>query len=151
MPNKAEILDAIDDAKSQLDQRLDRIDEAHGSWQGAVGEWSAAQLLQHLHGWLSEMTPAVERMLRGERPTPAGVDYSEPDEWNAKFVAERGEQPYEAARAAFNRAHDDFRAAVAQVPEARFGGGKTINRMVSGVVTHHYAEHCGDLDTYLTF
>ena len=148
MSDKSSTLSAIDEAKARLDQRLDRIDEAHGSWEGAVGEWSVAQLLQHMHGWLTEMTAAVERMGQGQRPTPEGVDYSDPEEWNPKFVAERGEQTYEEARSALVVAHDGFRTAVAQIDDGRFGEGKTINRMVEGVVTHHYVEHAEDLDAF---
>ena len=148
MTDQASTLQAIAEAKASLDQRLNRIDEAHGSWEGAVGEWSVAQLLQHMHGWLTEMTAAVERMNAGQRPTPEGVDYSDPQDWNPGFVAERGEQTYEAARAAFNEGHDRFASAVAEVDAARFGEGKTINRMVEGVVTHHYVEHSEDLDQF---
>lgn len=149
MTDKSSTLSAIDEAKASIDQRLDRIDEAHGSWEGAVGEWSVAQLLQHMHGWLTEMTGAVERMAQGQRPTPAGVDYSDPQEWNPKFIADRGDQTYAQARSAFVDAHEGFRSAVAQIDEGRFGEGKTINRMVEGVVTHHYVEHSEDLDAFL--
>jgi len=149
MTDRASTLSAMDEVKAGFDQRLARIDEAHGSWEGAVGEWSVAQLLQHMHGWLTEMTAAVERMNAGQRPTPEGVDYSDPDDWNPGFVAERGEQTYEQARAAFEQAHDEFAAAVSAVDPGRFGEGKTINRMVEGVVTHHYVEHAEDLDRFL--
>lgn len=149
MTSKADNLGQMSEAKTRLDQRLERIDEAHGSWQGAVGDWSVTQLLQHMHGWLTEMTAAVERMNAGQRPTPEGVDYSDPQDWNPGFVAERGAQSYAAARAAFDDGHDRFVSAVGRVDPARFGEGKTINRMVEGVVTHHYAEHAEDLDQYL--
>ena len=139
----------MNEAKSSLDQRLNRIDEAHGSWEGAIGEWSVAQLLQHMHGWLTEMTAAVDRMNAGQRPTPEGVDYSDPEDWNPGFVSERGPQTFEAARAAFDNAHIRFFDAVGAVDPARFGDGKTINRMVEGVVTHHYVEHSEDLDQFL--
>ena len=33
------------------------------------------------------MTGAMERMARGEKPTPEGVDYSDADAWNARFAA----------------------------------------------------------------
>jgi len=149
MTDRAATLGAMQEAKTLFESRLDRIDEAHGSWEGAIGEWSVAQLLQHMHGWLTEMTTAVERMNAGQRPTPEGVDYSDPEEWNPRFVAERGEQTYEQARAAFGDAHEAFVSAVGQVDAARFGEGKTINRMVEGVVTHHYAEHAEDIDAFL--
>lgn len=149
MIDQASTLHAMAEAKSSLDERLNRIDEAHGSWEGAIGEWSVTQLLQHLHGWLTEMTTAVARMNAGQRPTPEGVDYSDPQDWNPGFVAERGEQSYADARDAFDDGHLRFVAAVGEVDPGRFGEGKTINRMVEGVVTHHYAEHCDDLDGYL--
>ncbi|MCY3568844.1 MAG: maleylpyruvate isomerase N-terminal domain-containing protein [Chloroflexi bacterium] len=148
MTDRAATLGAMHNAKTEFESRLDRIDEAHGSWEGAVGEWSVTQLLQHMHGWLTEMTTAVERMNAGQRPTPDGVDYSDPNDWNPGFVAERGEQTYEQARAAFADAHEAFVGAVGQVDAARFGEGKTINRMVEGVVTHHYAEHAEDIDSF---
>ncbi len=149
MTDQATTLQAMTDAKSTIDATLGRIDEAHGSWEGAVGKWSVAQLLQHLSGWLVEMTAGVERMNAGERPTPEGVDYSDPDVWNSQFVEERGEQSYEAARAAFDEAHRVFVEAVVATDAGRFGEGKTINRMVEGVVTHHYAEHVEDLEGFL--
>ena len=149
MTDQTSTLQAMTEAKESLDELLNRIDEAHGSWEGAVGEWSVAQLLQHMHGWLTEMTTAVERMNAGQRPTPEGVDYSNPEDWNPGFVAERGDQTYEEARAAFNDGHEHFLAAVGKVDPERFGEAKTINRMVEGVVTHHYAEHSEDLDHFL--
>lgn len=149
MTDRSSTLSAMEEAKADFDSRLNRVDEAHGSWEGAIGEWSVAQLLQHMHGWLTEMTTGVERMNAGQRPTPEGVDYSDPEDWNPRFVAERGEQSYEVARAEFDTAHDEFVAAVGEVDADRFGEGKTINRMVEGVVTHHYAEHCDDIDRFL--
>ena len=149
MSDRANTLSAMTEAKSTLDRRLARIDEAHGSWEGAIGDWSVAQLLQHMSGWLTEMQSAVELMNAGQRPTPEGVDYSDPQQWNPKFVAERGDQSYEQAKADFESAHESFLAAVGQVDASRFGESKTINRMVEGVVTHHYAEHADDLDAFL--
>lgn len=149
MTDRETVLQEIDAAEAQLRERLERIDEAHGSWEGAVGDWSVAQLLQHIHGWLTEMNAAVERMQAGQRPTPEGMSYDDFNEWNAGFVRERGSQSYAAARAALEAEHARFRANVAALDAARFGEGKTINQLVEGTVTHHYPEHCADLDVYL--
>ena len=149
MSNRDTVLREMAEVKAGLDARLDRIDEAHGSWAGAIGDWSVVNLLQHMAGWLTEMTPAVERMSAGQRPTPEGVDYSDPEDWNPRFVESRGEQSVEEARNAFDAAHDDFAAALESLDPARFGEGKTVNRMVEGVVTHHYVEHAADIDAFL--
>ena len=149
MTDQPTVLREIDAAAAQLRERLERIDEAHGSWEGAVGEWSVAQLLQHMHGWLTEMNAAVERMQAGQRPTPDGVSYDDFNAWNGRFVRERGSQTYAEARAALEAEHARFRANVAALDAGRFGEGKTINQLVEGTVTHHYPEHYGDLDAYL--
>ena len=149
MTDQQTVLREIDAAAAQLRERLERIDEAHGSWEGAVGEWSVAQLLQHIHGWLTEMNAAVKRMQAGQRPTPDGVSYDDFNAWNERFVRERGSQTYAEARAALEAAHARFRANVAALDAGRFGEGKTINQLVEGTVTHHYPEHYGDLDVYL--
>ncbi len=149
MSDRDTLLSEMAEVKAGLDARLDRIDEAHGAWQGAIGEWSVVNLLQHMAGWLSEMTTGVERMNAGQRPTPEGVDYSNPEDWNPGFVESRGEQSLEQARSAFDAAHDRFAAADESLDPARFGGGKTVNRMVEGVVTHHYVEHASDIDAFL--
>jgi len=147
--NQAAILAQIDAAAAQLRRRLDRIDEAHGGWPGAVGDWSVVQLLQHMHGWLAEMNAAVERMQQGRRPAPDGVSYADVDAWNAQFVQQRGKQSYAESRSALEAEHARFRANVAALDPARFGAGKTINSLVDGTVIHHYAEHSEDLDAYL--
>ena len=149
MTDQQTVLREIDAAAAQLRERLERIDEAHGSWEGAVGEWSVAQLLQHMHGWLTEMNAAVERMQAGQRPTPDGVSYDDFNAWNERFVRERGAQTYAETRAALEAEHARFRANVAALDAGRFGEGKTINQLVEGTVTHHYPEHYGDLDAYL--
>ena len=64
---------------------LEALDDgAYGeTW---LGEWNLSQLLAHMAGWYREMTAAIARTSRGERPTPAGVDYSDADAWNATFA-----------------------------------------------------------------
>ena len=149
MTDRETTLRAMDEVKAGLDARLERIDEAHGTWAGAVGDWSVVDLIQHMTGWLEEMTPNVERMIAGQRPTPEGVDYSDPEDWNPGFVESRGEQSMAEARAALDAAHEAFTGAVGRLDPVRFGEGKTINAMVEGVVTHHYVEHASDIDAFL--
>jgi hypothetical protein len=53
-----------------------------------LGEWNLDQVLAHMAGWWVEMSGAFERVARGERPVPEGVDYSDADRWNAGFAAD---------------------------------------------------------------
>lgn len=149
MTSKADLLQQVDGAGGRLDAVLDRIDEVHGTWEGAVGTWSVVNLLQHMDGWLQEMVPPLERLARGERPTAEGVDYSNVDEWNRGFVESRGEKSLADARAAISASQAQFRAAIEAVADDRFGEGKTVNRLVDGTAIEHYAEHTAQLEAFL--
>ena len=150
MHAKSDILDQVDTVHARLEEALTGVDEAHGTWDGALGAWSIVNVLQHLTGWLEEMAPGLERMARGERPTPEGVDYSSFDDWNAGFLQARGSQSLTDARTAFDAAHIAFRAAITGLDDDRFGEGKTANRLVDGIIVEHYAEHAEQIEAFLS-
>ena len=149
MSTKADVLNEVDAALARFSKSLESVDEVHGTWDGALGTWSIVHLLQHLTGWLDEMTPALERMARGERPTPEGVDYSAFDDWNAGFIEARGSQSLAEARAGFDSAHAAFRSAIEGIADERFGEGKTVNRLVDGVAIEHFEEHAEQIEAFL--
>ena len=150
MTDRAAVLSELDESHAQLMQRMGRIDAAHGEWPGAVGEWSVVNVLQHMTGWLNEMSDGIDRMSRGLRPTPEGADYDDADLWNQGAVERAGEQGWDEARSDFAAAYDRFRATVAGFDPERFGEDKTVNRMIDGAATGHFKEHVEDLDSYLS-
>ena len=126
-------------------------DSAYGeTW---LGDWNLSQLLAHLSGWFREMTPAIERAGRGERPTPEGVDYSKSDEWNAKFVLDA--RPGVAALKDFEEAYAGYLAAAKALPDELYGkdpdSGKARigNRLLQGAGIGHFAEHQEQLDAWI--
>ncbi len=149
MTGKEDTLSALDSAYDDIHSVVSGIDEPHGAWEGAVGTWSVVNVLQHVDGWLHEMTEALQRMARGERPLLEGTDYNNVDAWNAKFVEVRGKQSFAEALAAFENGHAAFRKAAEAIPEERFGEGKTINRLIFGVCLEHYPEHAAQIRAYL--
>lgn len=118
-----------------------------------VGEWNLSQLLAHMAGWFREMTPAFGRVARGERPTPPGVDYSNPDEWNQKFAADS--RPGKAALRDFEEAWADYLAAAKALPDSFFGkdpeSGKLRigNRLLQGAGLGHFEEHQPEVEAWL--
>ncbi len=150
MPTKTEELTATEAAFKRLIDIVRPLDDAHGTWKEAHGTWSVVNLLQHMDGWLREMTPALQRLARGERPTPEGVDYSDIDAWNAEFVEVRGEQTVAAAITAIEEGYTAFRASAESVDADRFGDNKTANRLVNASGAHHFDEHADDIKKYLT-
>ena len=147
--------DALDELQSRYAAFREGIAELPDSaysetW---LGTWNLSQLLAHMSGWYGEMTEAIGRVGRGEPPTPAGVDYSDPDSWNAKFA-----QDAIAGRAALARWDDAFagyRDAAASLPDSLFGidpekGRPRIgNRLLQGAGIGHFEEHEPELREWL--
>jgi len=118
-----------------------------------LGSWNLSQLLAHMAGWYGEMTGAFERVARGERPTPEGVDYNDTDTWNAKFALNA--KPGRAALAEWDQAYDRYVAAARALDDSQYGvdpekGRPRIgNRLLQGAGIGHFEEHQGELDAWL--
>ena len=118
-----------------------------------LGEWNLSQLLAHMSGWFREMTGAIERAGRGERPTPEGVDYSKADDWNSGFAkdAKAGTD----ALVDFDTAFDRYVGAARALPDSMYGvdpekGRPRIgNRLLDGAGIHHFKEHQPELSAWL--
>jgi hypothetical protein len=105
------------------------------------GSWGVKDILAHIAGWQHEMTGALERMARGERPTPEGVDYSDSDAWNAKFASAMKAQNPSTVVAYLRQSFANYVRAARALPDDRFGEGKTANRLIETSGYGHYAEH----------
>ena len=105
------------------------------------GEWGVHDILAHVAGWHREMVPAYERIARGERPVPEGVDYGNPDPINARFAEAQRNADANGILAELKASKDAFVAAARQVPEERFAEGKSAVRILFTTGIDHYREH----------
>ncbi len=152
MASKQEALAALDDGYEQFRLGIaDLPDEAYSeTW---LGEWNLSQVLAHMSGWFGEITGAIQRVGRGERPTPEGVDYSDADAWNAKFAIQA--KPGRAALQEWDAAFKGYREAADALPEDMYGidpeRGRPLigNRLLQGSGTGHFEEHQPQLDEWL--
>ncbi len=140
MSAKEELLDRTEAEFQVLQEAVRGLDEAQLT-RPILGAWSVREILIHLAGWHREMTPALERMARGEKPIPEGVSYEDPDPWNARFVEAKRGVPVPAVLAELESSHRDFLRAARAVPEERFAPKKTAARIVEATGSHHYREH----------
>ncbi len=105
------------------------------------GEWGVREILAHVAGWHWEMSEALERIARGERPVPEGVSYDDADAVNTGFVrAATGKSP-RAVLDDMLASKDAFVAAALKVPEDRYEEGRTAARLLQGTGFGHYQEH----------
>jgi hypothetical protein len=106
-----------------------------------LGTWSVRDIVAHIAGWHQEMSPALERLARGERPMREGVSYDDVDGWNERFTAARRGTAVADVLLELDRTHEAFMKAAAAVPMGRFEVGKTAWKIVDGNSAHHYHEH----------
>jgi hypothetical protein len=152
MSDKATTINDLERAHDQFRSPLEHLDDAAFSetW---LGEWNLSQLLAHMAGWYTEMTGAIARAGRGERPVPEGVDYSNSDEWNAKFA--KTAHAGKAALKTYDSAYEGYVAAARALPENLYGTdpekGRPLigNRLLQASGIGHFEEHQAQLDGWL--
>lgn len=140
------------------DQLLGELDEAFAGLQATYqdlpgtrkqvvmqGTWSVKDILVHIAGWHREMAPALTRLARGERPVPEGVDYSDVDAWNARWVEAARATPVSAMGKELAESFGTFREAVSAIPETRLSPGRTADKIIHDVGMDHYRHHAAQI------
>jgi Protein of unknown function (DUF1706) len=112
------------------------------------GTWAVKDILAHISGWHHQMTGAMERMARGEKPTPEGVDYSDADGWNARFAAAMRTQNASTVVADLQQSFANYKRAAGAIADDRFGEGKTVNKLLEGSGYGHYREHLPEIKEF---
>ena len=138
--DKDAVLREVEGSFSELLAAARALDE-RGMSRVCDGTWTAKEILAHITGWHRTMTGALERMARGERPTPEGVDYGDADAWNARFAAGARAQQGATIVAGLQQSFSNYLRAARALPADRFGEGKTVNRLLEGSGYGHYREH----------
>jgi hypothetical protein len=152
MTDKQDAINELDAARDRFRSSIADLPDAAYSetW---LGTWNLSQVLAHMAGWWREMAGGFERVGRGERPAPEGVDYSDPQPWNDRFSA--AAKPGTAALADWDAAYDRYRGAAEALDDSLYGidpekGRPRIgNRLLQGAGIGHFEEHQPDLDAWL--
>ena len=146
--DKAEVLQNVEAESQNLQEAVKGLDndQMAETW---LDGWSAKDILAHVLGWDREMIVFLERLARGERPAPEGVDYSDPNAWNAKFALEFAPISGSTVLAIWRQVHMNFLRAAKALPDDRFGEKdgkpKTANRMLADNGYQHYQEHTAQI------
>jgi hypothetical protein len=140
MAYKDDVLKELDEGYAAFKNDIDGLtdDEMLRVW---LGDWNTRDLLAHVAGWHREMGAALERISRGERPVPEGMDYSDGDAWNARFADAKSAMEPEQVLNELESSFQFYRQAVASIPEDRFEQGRTADRIAHTSGVNHYKEH----------
>jgi hypothetical protein len=112
------------------------------------GTWSVKDILVHIAGWHREMAGALGRIAKGERAAPEGVDYSNFDAWNARFVMAARATPVPEVEKELAESFAAFRQAISALPENRLIPGRTADRIVHEAGMDHYRHHAAQIWTW---
>lgn len=147
--DKASTLRLLGEEYENLRKAIEGLDAAalQRVW---FGEWSVKDIIAHVLGWQKEMTGALQRLARGEKPTPEGVDYSDTNAWNAKFALVMKQQLPTTVIADWGQAHQVYLKAAQAVADDRFGVTedrklKTVNRLMETSGYGHFREHAAQI------
>jgi hypothetical protein len=139
MSDKARLLREADEAFSELHQAIDGLTEEQllRVW---FGTWSVREILIHISGWHQAMTPALERIARGEEPYPSGT-YDDFDAWNARFVVEKAGVKIADVLSELDASQRNFVEAASALPDQDFAPGGAARDLFEGAGAGHYREH----------
>lgn len=142
---------SLDDLVTQLETSFAGLQDAvaglthQQKLQRWYGKWCVYDIFSHIIGWHHEMDDAFERIARGERPVPEGLDYSKSDEWNDRFVDTWVQSSGVAVEQELETSKDIFVKAARLVPEDKFEDGRAAFRIMHTTAIDHYAEHAKDI------
>ncbi|MDZ4278243.1 MAG: ClbS/DfsB family four-helix bundle protein [Dehalococcoidia bacterium] len=145
MSDKEATLKELDTEYHKLRTTIEGLDEEQ-LFKVWFGTWAVKDIIAHVLGWEREMTGALQRLARGERPTPEGVDYRNADEWNAGFAQTMAGISPNTVLAAWQQVHMNYVKAARAVPEDRYakkedGSPSTAYRLLQASGFGHYREH----------
>jgi hypothetical protein len=138
--SKQQLLNDLDEAYGEFRSAVDGLDEIDFERKWVDGRWGVREIVAHHTGWLGQLGGGLERMGRGEKPTPDGVDWTKVDRWNAIFAEHaRGKRQAEVLNE-LEHALYVFKEAARKLPEDRFGERKTASRMFDLAGISHFRE-----------
>lgn len=141
MPGKQQLIDDLDTAYSEFRSAIEGLDERQFERKWLDGNWGVREIVAHHTGWLGQFSGGLERMARGERPSPEGVDWTDEQHWNETFAEHAKGKRQDEVLAELESALESFKAAAERVPDERFGGGRTADMMFDNAGISHFKEH----------
>ncbi|HZF03282.1 MAG TPA: ClbS/DfsB family four-helix bundle protein [Patescibacteria group bacterium] len=143
MEAKHDIIQATEQEYAKLRAAVHGLGEAQirEVW---LGTWGVREIVAHIAGWHREMTPALERVARGEPPYAQGT-YDDFDRWNARFVETRKDVPTDDLLREVDLSHREFLREVARLSDETLAAGQVARGLVDGVGANHYREHAAQI------
>lgn len=140
MSTKQQLLNDLDEAYREFRSAVEGLSEIEFERKWIDGRWGVREVVAHHTGWLGQLGGGLERMSRGEKPMPEGVDWMDVQGWNDTFAHHAMGKRRHAVLYELEQALQAFKQAADGVPEERFAEGKTASRMFDLAGISHFRE-----------
>jgi hypothetical protein len=155
MNKRSELIAEMRAGREELENLLNQFTDAEMLKRILPGEWSIKDLLAHFDWWANRAANLYGILSRNEAPPDEDITL---DELNARVYAENQNRSLDDVRRTEREAYHRLLDLVAQAPEDdlfkpdRFAWieGRPFVTWITSNSAGHYAEHIGDLKTWLT-
>lgn len=130
----------LDDAYQEFLSAVHDLDEHTFERKWLDGRWGVREIVAHHTGWFGQLGGGLERMARGEKPTPEGVDWTDVQPWNERFAQHAKGKLKGAVLDELAHAVTAFMEAATRLPDDRFVEGKTVHKMFDAAGISHFRE-----------
>jgi hypothetical protein len=144
MSDKQTIIQELRSAYQEYRDAVDGLDDQQLTTP-FLDVWSVRDITGHIVGWHEQFLIGLERMGRGERPSPEGANWGEVQSWNDRFAAQYREADPRVLLTELDGRVEAVVTAIQALPDDRFGEGKTASRMAAGMGYEHFREHAAEV------
>jgi hypothetical protein len=141
MSSRGELVEHLEAAYKEFRSTLEGLDEIQFETKWLDGLWGVHEIVAHHTGWLGQRGGGLERMSKGEKPAPDGVDWTDVQHWNDTFAHHAMGKRQAEVLDELEHAFHAFEEAAAKLPDDRFGEGKTASKVFDLAGISHFKEH----------
>jgi hypothetical protein len=139
--SRQELIDELDRAYGEFMAAVDDLEERSFENKWLDGRWGVREIVAHITGWHGKLASGLERMARGERPSPEGEDWNDTQPYNETFAQHAKGKVKEEVLSELASAVEAFKSAAQRAPDETFEEGRTGYRMFHGAGIDHFREH----------
>jgi hypothetical protein len=155
MDKRTELINEMHTGREELESTLARFTETEMLKPILPGNWSIKDLLAHFNWWANHAADLYGILARGETPPDDGLEI---DQLNARVYAENQPRALDDVRRGEREAYQRLLDLANQAPESdlfepnrvAWTEGRPFVVWITSNSAGHYAEHIGDLKTWLT-
>jgi hypothetical protein len=143
---KEDLLEQMEQARSELRASYQGLPDEQMTRLGAVGEWSAKDVLSHVASWDEVLLPDLARIARGDTPALASVDLESAsfDSANAAIMSQRRDLPLAQVLRELDTDRADVMGAVGRLPDSSLAEGQ-FGRLLIQITAAHDKEHAAGI------